>query len=199
MRLLWVGASLLCVPLVGCLDELAEGSDAGDGSAGSISAFVLPASGSSTVTYDNGHPLVFETTDPMTRANEADVEALINNHRVAMGMNALQSVSLVQDVARAHSAHMIVHDPAFFDHVNPEGDRPADRAAQAGVASSSYSENIAAGYATAESVVAAWLASEGHRANIENPEWTHTGVGYACAPADPSGYYDYWTQNFMRP
>ena len=72
------------------------------------------------------------------------------------------------------------------------------RAALAGLGHAKYGENIAAGYSGALSVFNAWLASDGHRANIEDPEWTHHGVGYAFTPADPGQYLDYWTHNFLR-
>ena len=48
------------------------------------------------------------------------------------------------------------------------------------------------GYATAQSVVNGWLGSAGHKANIENPGFSSTGVGVA---ANGSGQL-YWTQNF---
>ncbi len=191
MRLLWVGVPLLAFSLTGCLDDEAEGSE-------SRGTAVLATEGSGTVTYPNGHPIVFETSDESAHANEAAVEALANDHRVAMGLGALQSHAVMENVARGHSVHMIVHDPAFFDHANPEGDQPWDRAVKAGLAFLLYGENIAAGYATPESVFTAWMASEGHKANLENPDWTHHGLGYAYTPNDPSHYYDYWTHNFMR-
>ena len=53
-------------------------------------------------------------------------------------------------------------------------------------------ENIAAGYPGPEQVVASWMASEGHRANILNPSFTEVGVGLA-----PGGRYGQsWVQAF---
>jgi uncharacterized protein YkwD len=53
-------------------------------------------------------------------------------------------------------------------------------------------ENIAAGQPSADDVVAAWMASPGHRANILNPAYTEIGVGEA-----PGGAYGIsWTQEF---
>lgn len=66
----------------------------------------------------------------------------------------------------------------FFDHTNPDGDSPFDRLATAGITYSTAGENIAYGYQTAEAVVAAWLDSPGHRANIERESFTHHGIGY---------------------
>lgn len=53
-------------------------------------------------------------------------------------------------------------------------------------------ENLAAGQSSPEEVVAAWMASPGHRANILNPNYTEIGVG--LAHGGPYGYY--WTQEF---
>lgn len=38
-------------------------------------------------------------------------------------------------------------------------------------------ENLALGYPTATAVVAGWMGSDGHRANILNPRYTEIGVG----------------------
>jgi uncharacterized protein YkwD len=55
-------------------------------------------------------------------------------------------------------------------------------------------ENLAGGYDTPEEVVAAWLASPGHRAIILTPSYTETGVG--CAWNDGSPYGSFWVQEF---
>ena len=57
-----------------------------------------------------------------------------------------------------------------------------------------YGENIALGYATAERVVAAWISSPAHRANILDPGFTETGVSVR---ADALGQL-YFTQDFGR-
>ncbi len=56
-------------------------------------------------------------------------------------------------------------------------------------------ENIAAGYATVAAVVAGWMGSPGHRANILNPAYTELGVGLARAP----GGTLYWAADFATP
>ncbi len=56
-------------------------------------------------------------------------------------------------------------------------------------------ENIAAGYPTPEDVLAGWLNSSGHLANILNPEVWETGAGYFEGSGD---YYRYWVQDFGR-
>jgi uncharacterized protein YkwD len=93
---------------------------------------------------------------------------------------------------------MIVH--GFFSHTSPEGLSPGDRLTRNGIAWSSVGENIAAGYATPQAVFDAWLASPGHRQNIESEQWTHTGVGYALdrAPSDDFPHTHLWTQAFVQ-
>ena len=58
-------------------------------------------------------------------------------------------------------------------------------------------ENIAAGQATADAVVAAWLDSPGHCTNIMGPQFTQMGVAFALAPSGNPGIY--WAQVFGAP
>jgi uncharacterized protein YkwD len=54
-------------------------------------------------------------------------------------------------------------------------------------------ENIAVGYSTPENVIAGWMSSSGHKANILSTSSCEIGVGYF----EGSGsYYRYWTQDF---
>ena len=53
-------------------------------------------------------------------------------------------------------------------------------------------ENIAWGQKTPEAVMNAWMNSEGHRANILNPNFKKLGVGYRT----DSQRTPYWTQLF---
>jgi uncharacterized protein YkwD len=47
-------------------------------------------------------------------------------------------------------------------------------------------ENVAYGNVTPEQLVAMWMASPGHRANLLKPEFTHIGVGPFRRPAAAS-------------
>lgn len=62
--------------------------------------------------------------------------------------------------------------------------------ADAGITYTTAGENIASGYPTASAVLAAWLSSPGHKANIENPNFTHHGTGLVGT---------YWTHVFIKP
>ena len=55
-------------------------------------------------------------------------------------------------------------------------------------------ENIAAGYATAQETVDAWLESDHHCANLMDPAFTE--VGMAMVEKEGSDYGFYWSQEF---
>ena len=82
----------------------------------------------------------------------------------------------------------------YFDHVDPGGASVAERAAKTGYRWRVVGENIAAGQGSAKQVVAGWLASPGHCANILSPEFREMGVAYALNPQ--AALEIYWTQVF---
>lgn len=133
--------------------------------------------------------------DEPTVSAESDVIRLVNEYRNSIGLNALVERYDIRNVARAHSQDMAARN--YFSHADPEGHRAAYRLAQAGIVWTYGGENLAAGYPSTSEAFAAWMASPGHRKNIENPIWEHTGVGYAFGPS--SADRNYWTQLFITP
>jgi uncharacterized protein YkwD len=83
----------------------------------------------------------------------------------------------------------------YFAHENPAGERAWDRMSHAGYDWQTAGENLAAGNATAEATMGQWLDSDGHCANLMNPNFTDLGVGYV--PGGPYGTL--WVQNFATP
>lgn len=123
----------------------------------------------------------------------AEVIRLTNTERSRHGLGALAIDARLARAAWAHSADMARR--GFFAHENPEGLQVWDRAVAAGYAYRRVAENIAAGQRTAPEVVAGWLASPGHRANILDGASTQIGVGRA----EGGPYGVYWTQVFGAP
>ncbi|MEU0335314.1 CAP domain-containing protein [Streptomyces sp. NPDC006193] len=121
-------------------------------------------------------------------AAEAEVLRLVNEERAKAGLRPLAANSSLTRLAEAFSDDMAAR--GFFDHTDPDGRTPWDRAAAAGVTDLG-GENIARGQATAAAVVAAWMDSPGHRANILNPDFKTLGVGVHFGPGGP-----WWTQDF---
>ncbi|AWB94421.1 SCP-like extracellular [Agromyces badenianii] len=119
---------------------------------------------------------------------EAEVLAIVNRERAATGCGPVSDDAGLRSVARAHSGDMAAR--GFFDHTNPDGQTPWDRAGAAGI-SHAGGENIARGQADAASVMQSWMNSPGHRANILNCDFTTLGVGVHEGPGGP-----WWTQLF---
>lgn len=119
---------------------------------------------------------------------EAEVLALVNEERAKAGCQPLRADKALNTLAEAFSKDMAARD--FFDHTDPDGDTPWDRAEQAGI-SNLGGENIARGQADAQAVMASWMASDGHRENILNCDYKTIGIGAHFADGGP-----WWTQDF---
>ncbi len=104
-----------------------------------------------------------------------------NQQRAAAGLPALRASASLD--ASAQDCTQRQADARSIFHCDP----PADFGR-------AWAENVAFGQSP-DRVVAAWMASPGHRANILNPHYTHLGVGYAL-DADGRTHY---TQNFQLP
>jgi uncharacterized protein YkwD len=109
---------------------------------------------------------------------------------------ALTWNALLTQAGEGHSTDMAVSN--YFSHVSADGRDLADRVNATGYTWNTLGENIAAGYATVDSVMDGWIASDGHCANLMNPSFTE--VGLACVPgATSSTYNTYWTMDLGRP
>lgn len=100
------------------------------------------------------------------------------------------------DAALLHSRDMAEH--RYVSHKGKDGRAAAARALQAGYRWRRIGENIAAGQNSPEEVVAGWLSSPGHCANIMNSGFTEMGAAYAINSARATGRV-YWTQVFAAP
>jgi uncharacterized protein YkwD len=116
------------------------------------------------------------------------VLALVNIERAKIGCAPLIADLDLGKLASAFSEDMATRD--FFDHIDPDGNDPWDRAEAAGITGLG-GENIARGQADAQAVMDAWMNSDGHRANILNCNFRTLGVGAFFADGGP-----WWTQDF---
>ncbi|MCO1659147.1 CAP domain-containing protein [Pseudonocardia humida] len=123
----------------------------------------------------------------------AEVVAATNVERARHGLPALTVDARLGAAAQDHSDDMVRR--AFFSHDNPDGAQVWDRALARGYRYRKVAENIAAGQRSAADVVAGWMDSPGHRANILDRELTQIGVGHALG----GGYGTTWTQVFGTP
>ncbi|MFG3403850.1 CAP domain-containing protein [Streptomyces sp. NPDC048142] len=123
-----------------------------------------------------------------TATARTEVLALVNEERAKVGCSPLTTSAPLTSLAQNFSEDMAAR--GFFDHTDPDGDTPWDRAAQAGVQGLG-AENIARGQADAQAVMTAWMNSEGHRANILNCDYKTIGIGVHEGSGGP-----WWVQNF---
>jgi uncharacterized protein YkwD len=124
----------------------------------------------------------------------AAVLCLINKERAQSGENPLKEDAQLEAAAESHSEEMISSD--YFEHVSPSGVTPVDRVRSAGYLPGPevgyvIGENLAWGtlsLATPQAIVAAWIGSPGHLANILESRYRDTGIGVAPeVPASLSG------------
>lgn len=117
---------------------------------------------------------------------EVEVHRLVNEHRIGMGLSALEWNEIIANECRQHSqemssTHSLNHD-GFNERINKIGET---------ISWNWAGENVAYNY-SAEAVVIAWLNSPGHKSNIEsNSNLTGVGVAY-------DGSTIYFTQIFIR-
>ncbi|WP_223731652.1 CAP domain-containing protein, partial [Streptomyces purpurogeneiscleroticus] len=118
----------------------------------------------------------------------AQILSLVNKERDKAGCAPLTADPALTDLAQSFSEDMARRD--FFAHTDPDGATPWDRAKTAGITGLG-GENIARGQTTPKAVMASWMNSPGHRANILNCTYRTLGVGLQQSPTGP-----WWTQDF---
>ncbi len=116
-------------------------------------------------------------------AMAAEVAAQVNAERAKYGLSSL-TVSDELTRAACVRASEIVRQ---FSHTRPDGSSCFT------VSGAAYGENIAKGQSSADRVMAAWMSSEGHRANILRESYGSIGV---CA-LKVNGVI-YWVQLFGK-
>jgi uncharacterized protein YkwD len=117
----------------------------------------------------------------------AAILCLINHKRAENNELPLQTSPQLEQAAEGHCQELIADD--YFAHVSPSGETPVDRIRATGYIpgpSDGYviGENLAWGtyqLSTPQAIVAAWIASPGHLANILEAQYTETGIGVTAA------------------
>lgn len=117
----------------------------------------------------------------------AEVLALVNTERAAVGCPVLTVNAKLTKAAQDHSEDMAAH--SNMSHTGSDGSDPGQRITRAGYQWSTYAENVAYGYDTAAKVMEGWMNSPGHKRNILDCNVKEIGIGLA----QPG---QYWTQDF---
>jgi uncharacterized protein YkwD len=121
-------------------------------------------------------------------AVEAAVLCHVNAERTERGLPAVEPAGALALIAERHAGDMVAR--RYFAHVSPSGGTVEKRARRGGyLTAPCYALGEDLGWAppdvaTAEAVVAAWMASPGHRSVILDRDFREGGVGVAGgAPA----------------
>jgi len=117
--------------------------------------------------------------------NDTEIETmkLINEYRVSIGLNALETINHISYKCEEHNKYMIQNN--VVDH-NDFVSRSTNMTNVLGA--KRVGENVAYNYKTSQAVVRAWLESAGHKENIEG-DFTHFGLSVSTDPATGKKYY----------
>ena len=123
--------------------------------------------------------------------NEVELKLvdLINQHRTAMGLNDLEVINHISYKSEEHNIYMIDKHVVNHDYFQQRAENLVEV-----LGAERVGENVAYNYQTAESVLAAWLNSPGHKANIEG-DYTHFGISVTVDETTGKKYY---TNMFMK-
>ena len=146
-----------------------------------------------TTTTTSSTPTTTAASTPAAVAQE--IVAQVNAQRAQAGLAPLTVGASLTQMAAIQAGNMARLGVMSHDLPGTATPGLADRASFVGYNYATLGENIAFNYPDANSVMAGWLASPGHRANILNPNYTEIGVSVAY---DATGQ-PYYAQEFGRP
>jgi uncharacterized protein YkwD len=112
--------------------------------------------------------------------------------------DAVPPLALSAALDRAALAHaQDMAERQVLSHAGRDGSTPGERATRSGYRWRAVGENIASGQATAEQVVADWLKSAHHCANLMDPDYSEMGAAFAIGSQGEARVY--WSQMFAAP
>lgn len=130
----------------------------------------------------NACPISAETSE----AGASGLAAL-NAARTAAGLAPFSLANRLTQVAQDHSCDQAVS--LKMGHVGSDGADLRKRLDRGGVSGNAWAENVGMGQGSVDEMVAAWMTSPGHRANILNPRYGAIGLAVS---RDVTGQ-PYWT------
>lgn len=137
---------------------------------------------------DNVDNLELSLVETQTKYIEVEILNLINDHRLSLGLNALNDMNIVKSVAYSHTDYMVDNDVVSHDNFYTRSNY-----LKSNIGAKKVSENVAYGYGTAQGVVNAWIKSESHKANLEG-DYTNFDIS---AEKNKDGRW-YYTNIFIK-
>lgn len=134
-------------------------------------------------------PTVTETQKSYSHdATELELLDLINTYRVDNNLNPLEIIEHISYKSEEHDNYMIA-----TNSVNHDGFTERKTNLQKVLGAIRVGENVAFGFSSPQSALNAWVASAGHKANLEG-DYTHYGVSIRV---DNEGR-KYYTNMFIK-
>ena len=106
--------------------------------------------------------------------NKESLVALTNQKRAEKGLSPLKINYSLEISAITKANDMLANN--YWAHNSPQGKTPWFFIRSAGYRYRFAGENLAEGYNSAETVIAAWMVSPSHRANILNRNYKEIGI-----------------------
>ena len=171
--------------------DAGSGTDTTPGSGDSTAGGAQDGTGSDAGDVLGSAPIPFciQSAEPSDTLHRSMFEAL-NAYRVQAGLSPLIYSRRLEMAADAHCQDM--WGRRFFDHINPDGRNPGQRAALVGFCHEYVGENIAAGQSSVPTVMTAWRNSPSHNENMLETQYRYVGMGVST---DEDGRI-YWAQEF---
>ena len=142
--------------------------------------------------YGNGQDITFsingqQVTGHYDAQMSMQLVQMLNSYRASHGLATLATTTALTQAAMTRSKEITV----VFDHVRPNGTSCFT------VSSAVSGENIAGGYANAQSFMNGWMNSPSHNANMLNGSFKAVGIS-VFAVKTAYGYTYFAVQNFGR-
>lgn len=127
-------------------------------------------------------PYFCRNATALDAAARSEILQQVNRARSGAGLAPLGWNGRLADAAAGHAADL--QSCGRLDHAGCDGSDLKQRLDRAGYAYRRAAENLALCICTPAEVVALWLGSEGHRANLLDPAVTELGAATRPDPGD---------------
>lgn len=121
--------------------------------------------------------------------NELNLMNDINEYRASKNLPPLEPIAHISHKSEEHNGFMIANNTVGHDNFEERSQNLIQVLGAVRV-----SENVAYNYNTPEAALNAWIASAGHKANIEG-DFTHFGISVSI---DPQSGRKYYTNMFIK-
>lgn len=127
--------------------------------------------------------LLMRSQDVLPYATQMSIDGLVqetNQRRTAQSKNALTLNAQLTKAAQIKAQDMVARN--YWSHTTPDGHAPWEFVNNAGYSYAKAGENLAYGFEDEDDVVAGWMNSPGHRANLLDVDYQQVGFGFAESP-----------------